>query len=88
MHPPAAPDAVEHEGDEHVLGGVLRPQEVGVHLPGCRHDHRVGVVVAGLGYEVGALLAELRQIAGRPQEHREFVVAWHGRSVAPETTIP
>ena len=70
MDPPAAPRAVEHERDEDVLRGVLRPQEVGGHLPGCRHHHRVGVVVPGLLHQGGSLLAELRQLAGRPEQHR------------------
>ena len=63
VDPPAAPLAVEHEGDENVLCGVLRPHEIRRHLPRPGHHRPVGVVVSGLGYEGGSLLAELRQFA-------------------------
>jgi hypothetical protein len=31
-------------------------------------------MLPGLGQQRGAVAAELRQLAGRPQEHREFVM--------------
>ncbi len=78
VHPPAASLAVEDEGHELVLDGVLRPEELGVQPPGRGHHCRVGVVVPGLDHQGGPVAAQLREPAGRFQEHREVVEAWHG----------
>jgi len=83
VDPAAAPLAVEDEGHQHVLRGVLRPLKVGGHLPGRGHHRRIGVMLSGLGHQRGAVSAELGHLAGRPQQVREFVVTWHGRSLAP-----
>jgi glyoxylase-like metal-dependent hydrolase (beta-lactamase superfamily II) len=40
-----------------------------------------GVVVSGLGHERSAVLAEIRELVGRAQEHREFIVPGHGPKV-------
>jgi hypothetical protein len=74
VDPPATSVAVEDERDQDVLGFVLRPLEVGGHLAGRGHDRRRGVGVPGLGHQGRGITAELRQLAGRPQEHSEVVV--------------
>ena len=78
MDPPTASVAVEDERHQHVLGLVLRPLEVRVHLAGCRRDARWCVRLPSFGDQQDGVAAELRQLAGRPQEHREFVVTGHG----------
>lgn len=52
VNPAPAPAAAQDEGDELVLGCVLRAQEVGGHLPRGRDDGWIGVVILSLGYEL------------------------------------
>ncbi len=77
MHPPVAPRTVEHEGHEHVLGRVLRPQQVGVHPPGRGHYRRRRTAVAGLVHEPSALLAKLRQLSSCSQKCRKVAEVIH-----------
>jgi hypothetical protein len=86
MDPEAAPGASSTKARELVLGCVLRPQQVGVHLPGRGHDRRGRTAVASLVHESGALLAELRQLAGRSQERRKVAAVTHRGGVShPDT---
>ena len=82
MDPPTAPRAVEDPGDELVLDGVLRPQEVGMHEP--RRSYDCVVVVAGLTgllHQLGGLMAEPGELPGGPEEGGDAIAWGHGLSV-------
>jgi hypothetical protein len=66
-----------HPINSSVVGLVLRSKQSRVHLPGRRDDPRSGVTLTGLRHQGGTFTAQLRQLAGRPQQDRELVMAGH-----------
>ncbi len=67
VHAPATPRAVEHNGHELILDGVLGPQQMRVHESRRRGDAGLAVETArSLLHEPGPLVAQLRQLSGRP----------------------